>query len=127
MSAKVPTVRDILRGEVLTLHPSQTETQDGNSGDFYIGHAKTVIFVLDVTAFGGTTPTLDVKIQNKDPVSGKYDDAVTFTQVGEATSTQWKYAPDSGKELANHIRVVWTLGGTNPSYKFSVSAILKHN
>lgn len=127
MSAgKVPTVRDLLKGEDITLHPSGSETVTGNSEDKYVGHVKSIVFCLDVTAVTGTLPTLDVVIENKDPVSGKYDTCVTFAQK-TGVAVEWKYALDTGKEIGTKIRAKWTIGGTSPNFTFSLSAMAKHS
>jgi len=124
LSGKIPTVRDILKGVTIVLHPSKAETSAGNTDDFYVGHVKSGICVLDVTAFSGFT-SVHVIIQNKDPESGKYDDVLTFSNV-TGTKTEWKYSPDAGKDFANWIRCVWKVAGTG-SITFSVCGMFKHS
>lgn len=73
---------------------------------------------LDVTAASGTTPTLDVVIE--DTLDGTNWNVVgTFAQK---TAT--------GREVINittpfhgQMRVRWTIGGTTPSFTFSVKAV----
>jgi len=51
---------------------------------------RAVVFVLDVTKADGTTPTLDVRIESEDPVSGKYFTIDSFTQVTDSVATERK-------------------------------------
>lgn len=93
--------------------------------------SNNVAFCLDVTAKSGTNPTLDVKIENVDPVSGKVDTgaAHAFTQQ-TAEATEWEHPSDftANKSLSNKIKVTWTIGGTdNPTFTFTLSAIIKAN
>lgn len=79
-------------------------------------------FFLSVTASSGTTPTLDVKIQGKMPVSGAWVDlhSASFTQATAATSQAITVAGP----LPPEIRAVATIGGTTPSFTFSVEGVL---
>jgi len=121
-------IREILKGDILTLH-DKVETVTGESTPFGVGWAKSAVWILDVTAKGGTNPTLDVEVWNYDPITGKEEKLLAFTQVGDATGTQWKNETDyeANKKLSNAIKLKWTLGGTNPTYTFKVVAHLKHN
>jgi hypothetical protein len=74
---------------------------------------------LNVTAFAGTNPTLNVKLQAQDGLGAWYDiSGAAFTQVGGATSTQriaLASLPDK------YIRAVWTItGSAGQSYTFTV-------
>lgn len=113
------------QGIEIALHSSRAETASGQAKPFPILREYTeAIFVLDVTAASGTTPTLDVTIETYDPVSNKWDTIVTFTQK-TGTGTEWKHSLDTGKKLGNIIRAKYVIGGTSPSFTFTVSAILK--
>jgi hypothetical protein len=58
----------------------QTTAGTFTSGDLDVEGYSAVVFVLDVTAISGSSPTLDVQIQEKDAASGKYVAVTTFTQ-----------------------------------------------
>lgn len=81
------------------------------------GHAKTLRIQSDVTAASGTTPTLDVVIE--DTLDGtNWNTIATFAQKTAA-----------GREVVNvtipfseTIRARWTIGGTTPSFTFSIRA-----
>jgi hypothetical protein len=96
--------------------------------------------LLDVTAKSGTSPTLDVYIQKLMPDNSTYQDLIHFSQV-TATGQQLcsfvqqptatPITPQSKSATANTqvatllghtLRVAYTIGGTNPSFTFSVKA-----
>lgn len=98
---------------------SAARTTSSNSGILYgYGAASTLRAQLDVTAAAGTSPTLDVVIE--DTVDGtNYNTIGTFTQKTAA-----------GREVINittpfsdAVQVKWTVGGTSPSFTFSVDWI----
>lgn len=99
-----------------TLAASAARTTSGNSTAGGGWAPATLLRVqLDVTAASGTTPTLDVVIE--DSLDGS-----TFNTIG--TFTQ-KVA--TGREVINIVtpfadtlRARWTVGGTTPSFTFSV-------
>ncbi len=109
---------DVSRTE--TLVASGARTTNGDSGwiDGF-GPAKTLRVQLDVTAFAGTSPTLDVVIE--DTLDGTNANVLgTFAQrVGTGREVLNITIP-----FAERIRVRWTIGGTAPSFTFSVLAYL---
>lgn len=111
-------------------------------------------FLLDVTAASGTTPTLNVYVQNEilPPVAANlvvdaptgtkfYNDFISFTQataigrwfasVVEASNFA-AVAQDAALTagtvrsgpLGSYWRVKWDVGGTSPNFTFSVSVEL---
>jgi hypothetical protein len=104
----------------LTLFASATKTASGTGSAFDVGTYDQGVFFLEVTAASGTSPTLDVDIQTYDIVGGDWHTLVSFTQ-----------AIGTGKEmktsgyLGEQIRINYTIGGTDPSFTFSVGAIVK--
>jgi hypothetical protein len=74
-------------------------------------------FFLDVTAQSGTTPTLDVDIEVKDPISGKWFVVASFTQVGAATPQERILADIREAE----VRAAWVITGAAATYSFTVS------
>lgn len=99
-----------------TLVSSAARTASGDTGAISgWGAASTIRAKIDVTAAGGTSPTLDVVIE--DTLDGVNWNAVgTFAQKVAA-----------GREVINitapfsdTLRVRWTVGGTTPSFTFAV-------
>ena len=99
-----------------------TYTADANgAGADLQGYQGVLKIVLDSGAGGGTTPTLDVKIQDSTDnltfadVSGK-----VFTQVTDSASIQ-SLAIDT-RAVRRYIRAVLTIGGSTPT--FGLAAIV---
>jgi hypothetical protein len=102
--------------ESVALVPSGARTASGNTADIDVGRFICAEICLDVTAVSGTTPTLDVYIEGKDQVSGKYK--TLFSQTGiNAVGTYWFTITTLAFK---YIRVRWVISGTSPSFTFSV-------
>lgn len=97
--------------------PSAARTTTGTSGVITaVTPTEALRAQLDVTAAAGTSPTLDVVIQDS------LDGGATWNTVG--TFAQKTVA---GREVINVtapfsplLRVSWTIGGTTPSFTFAV-------
>lgn len=111
--------------------PSATVTVTGNGSDFTDLTNTGGFFFLNITAASGTLPTLDVKIQVKSVAQGIYIDlpGAAFTQK-TATGTDMLVVRSDITAVANKavssplpatFRLVWTVGGTTPSFTFSVN------
>lgn len=101
---------------------AQTVTFNGAKRDGYV-NLDSVIFILDVTAQSGTTPTLDVKIQDScDSGVTWQDTGIVFAQV---TTTLVSVAQRSTVSLNSMIRAVCTIGGTTPNYTMRLRAVGK--
>lgn len=114
----------------ITVIPSTTATVTFNSDIQTNFEAKGIRLSLNVSAISGTSPTLDVKLQHKDPVSGTWiditgaafaqktstgtDDLVIYPGI---TSTANRRVSDA---LPKTWRAVCTIGGTGPSVTFSL-------
>lgn len=103
-----------------------------NSAEQVNGYARGVRLTLDVTAASGTSPTLTVKLQAKDAVSGKYVDiaGAAFTAKTAAGTDELVVYPgiaETANETVSDVipdawRAVATIGGTTPSFTFSLGA-----
>lgn len=107
----------------VTVLASTARTASGESAVIDAGSFKEAVAFLDVTAASGTTPTLTVKFQTQDPVSLKWFDlaGLTFTQATAATTEMKALA----NLLGSKIKCVYNIGGTTPSFTFSVGLVLK--
>lgn len=99
-------------------------TVTGDSGWVDIGDAREIIAQLHADAGTGTSPTLDVKLQTS--FNGTDAAAVdvptgAFTQVLAVASAQIK----SLTIFHRYIKVVWTVGGTTPSFNFGAYITVK--
>jgi hypothetical protein len=133
-------------GPGVTLLASQARTVSGSGADVQsddLARATTLLLLLDVTAQAGTTPTLDVAIQAK--IGAYYVNLARFSQTAAVTGAKLLVTkrdvtlaaeqvpaadPAVGTGLLNNdglnwldtLRVKWAIGGTVPSYAFSVVA-----
>jgi len=107
--------------ESVVLLGSGARTASGNTGDIDVGRFLYGEICIDITAVSGTNPTLDVYIEGKNQYTGKYK--VLFSHTGlNSVQTIW----DTITLLAfRYLRVRWVVGGTSPSFTFSVSGEFK--
>lgn len=78
---------------------------------------KTLRVQLDVTAVAGTSPTLDVVLE--DSLDGtNWNTLATFS----AQNTPGHQVVNVTTPFADLLRARWTIGGTTPSFTFSVLA-----
>lgn len=103
-------------GQQQTPVASAARTAAGDS-DSILGYAgaETIRAQLNVTAVSGTFPTLDVVIE--DTIDGtNWNTVGTFTQ----RTAVGRQVINVTTPFANRLRVRWTIGGTGPSFTFSV-------
>lgn len=106
-------------GQAATVVASAARTTSSNSGalpDY--GPADKLRVQLNVTAASGTTPTLDVLVE--DTLDGtNYNTIGTFAQK----TTTGREVINITTQFADSIRVRWTVAGTTPSFTFSVVVV----
>lgn len=97
--------------------PSAARTASGNSGVLRgWGVASKLRVQLNVTAAGGTSPTLDVVVE--DTLDGtNFNTIGTFTQRTAAG----RQVIDITGLFTDQLQVRWTVGGTSPSFTFTVN------
>lgn len=106
----------------LELKASGAVTANGTSNSADVTIFEQGLLLIDITAVSGTTPTIDFKVQVK--IAGDWVDlpGVTIAQqtaVGKVVTA----LNNIGKE----IRVSYTVGGTAPSFTFSITFLGKNN
>ena len=106
----------------LSANAQSTSTRTGTGIDIqqYDGLAK--IILMSGAASAGTTPTLDVKIQESDAQGSGFADltGATFTQVTDAADSTEMIQIDVSS-TKRYIRVIGTIGGTaTPTFDFGV-------
>ncbi|MGA0100315.1 MAG: hypothetical protein ACO3LM_12645 [Steroidobacteraceae bacterium] len=104
-------------------HPTAARTATGQtSGIDLQTYDGDVVFLLDSAAGTGTSPTLDVTIEDSaDNSSFAAITGAAFTQVtGTASAQKLVVNKDSARR---YVRVKYTIGGTSPSFTFSVNAV----
>lgn len=104
-------------------HPTAARTATGQtSGIDLQTYDGDVVFLLDSAAGSGTSPTLDVTIEDSaDNSSFAAISGAAFTQVtGTASAQKLVVNKDSARR---YVRVKYTIGGSSPSFTFSVNAV----
>ena len=82
-----------------------------------------VLLVLNCAAGTGSSPTLDIKVQDSDETGGTYGDlsGATFTQVTTSASVQTLEV--NKDECKRFIKLVQTVGGSSPVFVYGVSLV----
>ena len=82
-----------------------------------------VLLVLNCAAGTGSSPTLDIKVQDSDETGGTYGDlsGATFTQVTTSASVQTLEV--NKDECKRFIKIVQTVGGSSPVFVYGVSLV----
>lgn len=103
-----------------TAQRTSTLTATGVDVRSYDGIAQIILTSSAATA--GTSPTLDVKIQESDSLGSGYTDisGAAFAQVTDAADSTQMIALNIG-EHKQYLRVIGTIGGTaTPTFQFGV-------
>ena len=112
---------------------SSAKTASGNSAIQVNRDCSGAVFSIVTTAVSGTTPTMTVKVQGSTDGTNWYDisGAVTATinANGTATLTVYPGATPAANQVVSQplprlFRLAWTIGGTSPSFTFSVNAAM---
>ena len=82
-----------------------------------------VLLVLNCAAGTGSSPTLDIKVQDSDETGGTYADlsGATFTQVTDSASLQTLEV--NKDECKRFIKIVQTVGGSSPVFVYGISLV----
>lgn len=101
--------------EAVTLLASAAKDATFNTDAIELGDRGSARLDLAVTAASGTNPTLDVEIQTS-PDGSTWTAVASFTQKTTTGSQHKLFAP-----LDRYVRAACTIGGTLPSFTFSLS------
>ena len=97
-----------------------TFTASGNTADIDLSDFSAVELVFKVTAVSGTSPTLDLYFEGKFEATGDYK--VLASQTGITGTGTWFATVNP--LIFRYVRVRWVVGGTSPSFTFTVAAQL---
>lgn len=112
------------KARVFTPIPSAARTATGNHDLSGIpGDWDEVVGYLNVTAASGTSPTLDIKYQTTPDDGTTWFDHTTFTQATTTTTERKVFTVPVGVKG----RLLYTIGGTTPSFTFSLHLECKRN
>ncbi|MDX2074699.1 MAG: hypothetical protein SFX19_10125 [Alphaproteobacteria bacterium] len=119
-----PNLGDVLQVLNLAGVASRTSNLDGSAIDLKDYDGEAVIVLDSSAATAGSSPTLDVKLQESADGSTGWTDVTggAFTQVTNAASKQ-KLSINTD-ECKRYIKAVGTLGGTStPTFIYGVTAL----
>ena len=111
------------RLDLLTGLGTSTKTATGNgTGIDLKDYEGDILFILDSAAGGGSSPTLDVTIEDSaDNSTFAALSGAAFTQVtGSASSQKLSISAD---ECKRYVRVKFTIGGSSPTFDLSVTGL----
>ena len=130
----------------LELLPLGAQTASGSGGWQAVPNASMATVFVNVTANSGTTPTLSVYIEGSDDgattayalladfgveiITTGDPNGTAFTTprvfiVNAITTTNQKCQATYKHLAADYVRARWEIGGTTPSYTFSVKLVGK--
>lgn len=89
-------------------------TQDLSPG---IGDYDRVAIYVPVTAASGTTPTLDIVLEDSPDNGTTWFTVATATQLTAVGQAAIRLGINTA--FAGRLRLRWTIGGTTPSFTFS--------
>ena len=115
----VPVDLQYKRKDSRTLY-SGTVTASGNTTDIDLSDFSAVELEFKVTAVSGTNPTLDIYFEGKFEATGDWK--TLASQTGITSTGIWFLTVDP--LVFRYIRVRWVVGGTSPSFTFTVAAQL---
>jgi hypothetical protein len=98
---------------------SGTVTANGNSSDIDVSTLRSIRIMAKVTSVSGTSPTLDIYVEGKYESTGDYVPLLSRTGI---TATGVYELGQLDNLCFRYIRVRWVVGGTSPSFTFSVVA-----
>lgn len=102
---------------------SATKTATGNDAGFTQGGpCNSALLYVNVTAASGTTPTMTVKLQDSLDGTNWFD--VTGAATTSITAAGSQLVRVTNTAIGPFVRLVWTIGGTTPSFTFSTSVSL---
>jgi hypothetical protein len=101
---------------------ARTTTLTGTGVDLQTYEGNVGVILNSSAATAGSSPTLDVKIQDSADNSSFADvSGLTFTQVTDAASVQLLRVP---KSVRRYIRAVGTIGGTSsPAFTYGLTMV----
>ncbi len=97
------------------LNSNNAHTTNGSTTTEWI-YGTAIDLFINVTAVSGTSPTLDFSIQTNDPASNLNFEVETMPQITAIGKYRLRIDPST----ASIYTIAWTLGGTTPSFTFSI-------
>ena len=109
------------RGSAFNVAPSAARTTSGQTALLSSMDRANLRVQLNATVVTGTTPTLDVVIEDTVDGGTTWNTIGTFTQLTAAG----RQVINVTSPFTDSVRARWTIGGTTPSFTFAVDAYLE--
>lgn len=110
--------------EAINFHATAARTTTGNAtGVDMQQYDGDVVLILDSAAGTGTSPTLAVTIEHSDSLGSGYTAITNAAFASVTTTASQQKLVISKDEARRYVRVTYTLGGTTPSFTFSVNGV----
>jgi hypothetical protein len=110
--------------EALSFHPTAARTSTGSgTGLDMQTYDGDVVLLLDSAAGTGTTPTLAVTVEHSDSLGSGYTAITGAAFTGVTTTASQQKLVISKDEAKRYVRVTYTIGGSTPSFTFSVNGV----
>jgi len=116
----------VASGATVLTQASAAQTTNGVSTNLPVAGYRELLVAANVTASAGTTPTLTFALDSlgADGVWYTLWTSVAVTAVGQ-TIASLGVSATTNVAFGATVRLRWTIGGTTPSFTFSVSIIGK--
>jgi len=116
----------VVSGATVLTQASAVQTTNGVSANLPVAGYRELLVEANVTAVSGTTPTLTLAVDSlgADGVWYTLWTSAAVTAVGQ-TVAHLGVGAATNVAFGATVRLRWTMGGTTPSFTFSVSIIGK--
>ena len=116
----------VVSGATVLTQASAVQTTNGVSANLPVAGYRELLVEANVTAVAGTTPTLTFALDSlgADGVWYTLWTSAAVTAMGQ-TVTHLGVGAATNVAFGATVRLRWTMGGTTPSFTFSVSIIGK--
>lgn len=107
---------------IISFHPLKQETESNNSDTFQESGMVLAGLFVNITDVNGMLPSLTITLQDSSDGENWYNVGniyVTRTTAGTSVSR-----PAALAVLADYVRIVWTISGSNnPNFTFSADLV----
>lgn len=103
-----------------------TETTNGNTNTFSVGSLSELSLDINVSAASGTSPTLNFYVDRLGLDGNWYTifSSAQLTAIGTVSASIGS-GLSTNQSFGSDIRIRWAIGGTTPSFTFTISLIGK--
>ena len=124
MSTKI--VKDV---NVIYLKDADTVTSSEAGDSFNAQNFNEMLIFVKTANSGGTSPTLDIKVQTQDPKTNDWvDTGITVAQItgdGNFVGNHFDGTNYFPIPFGRNCRLYHTIGGTSPTFDITTTVVLK--